>query len=150
MPSSPDSRRFRRRSFERRKPNLNLTTSDSPRWQKTVLIVEDDRDLRRIFGHALMFAGFRVQYAADGVDALRIIESHPPHLVVLDLGLPTLDGLSVHDEIMAGQETRTIPVVVVTGSAHDFSQRLPDTCVLRKPVTPRQLVTTVRQCLGDG
>ena len=79
-----------------------------------------------------------------------LIQSHPPHLGVLDLGLPTLDGFSVHDEIMAGLETRTIPVVVVTGSARDCSQRLRDTCVLRKPVTPRQLVTTVRQCIGDG
>lgn len=126
---------------------MNLTASDWRRWQKTVLIVEDDRDLRRVFGHALMFAGFRVSYAVDGVEALRIIESDSPDLVVLDLGLPTLDGLSVHDEIMAGLETRTIAVVVVTGSAQDFSQRLRDTCVLRKPVTPGQLVTTVRRCL---
>ena len=119
-----------------------------PRWQKTVLIVEDDFDLRHIFADTLSLAGFRVLEAVDGVAALQIIENNPPHLVILDLTLPMLDGLSVRAEMASHGNTRDIPVVVVTGRSGDLDQKLRDDCVLRKPVTPERLVATVRECLA--
>ena len=120
---------------------------DPSRRQKTILIVEDEPDLRRIFATALMLAGFHVEQASDGVSALQIIENQPPDLVVLDVGLPTLDGLSVRDEIWAHGETRHLPVVIVTGLSTDIGSRIRGDCVLRKPVTDQQLVRTVRLCL---
>jgi CheY-like chemotaxis protein len=114
---------------------------------KTVLIVEDDPDLRRIFSDVLFWAGFRVEQASDGVTALKMIESNPPDLLILDIGLPMLDGLSVRDELAAHAETRHIPVVVVTGIPDDFRQRLRDDPVLRKPVTPEKLLATIREYL---
>lgn len=114
---------------------------------KTILIVEDSDDLRELFVDTLRFSGFRVLEARDGVDALRIIENRPPDLVVLDLGLPTLDGLSVRDEILSHLNTRDIPIVVVTGSAQQFADKLRGDCVLQKPVAPAQLVATIRNCL---
>ena len=61
-----------------------------PRWQHTVLIVEDDHDLRGLFAEWLLFAGFRVQQAGDGLEALRLFETDTPNAQVLDLLLPTL------------------------------------------------------------
>jgi CheY-like chemotaxis protein len=58
-----------------------------------------------------------------------------------------LDGLSVHDELVAHAETRDVPIVVVTGSKQDLRERLETACVLRKPVMPDHLLHTVRQCL---
>jgi DNA-binding response OmpR family regulator len=113
---------------------------------KRILIVEDDIDLRRMFKTALSLAGFDVDEAGDGLEALRIIETRPPDMVVLDLMLRALDGLSVQQELAARATTATIPIVIVTGSTID-TDRVPVACVLRKPVMPDELVRTVKQCL---
>ena len=114
----------------------------------TVLIVEDDDSLRRFYTVTLTLAGFRVREASDGLTALRIIDSDPPHLVLLDLDLPVLDGFSVREEIAAQATTRQIPVVIITGQAKKYSARLAtDDCILTKPVAADQLVETVHTCL---
>ena len=85
--------------------------------RKTILIVEDDQELRRMFRTSLLLEGFDVLEAADGLEALTRIDRDPPDLVVLDLMLPTLSGVAVRQEIAAHVLTREIPVVVVTGTA---------------------------------
>ena len=116
---------------------------------KRILVVEDDADLRRLFRTALSLSGFDVDEAADGLDALRIIENRVPDLVVLDLMLQSLDGMSVQQELAARAITRNIPIVVVTGSSLEVSG-VNVSCVLRKPVMPDQLVETVRHCIVRG
>lgn len=115
--------------------------------QKSILIVEDDEDLRRLYRLALALEGYEVECVADGMEALRRIELQRPDLVVLDLYLPGVSGFAVLEEIAAHAQTRNLPIVVVTGSTAD----VPDApCVLRKPVAPDQLVGAVRRCLGTG
>jgi CheY-like chemotaxis protein len=116
---------------------------------KRILVVEDDADLRRLFRTALSLAGYNVDEAADGVEALRIIESRVPDLVVLDLMLQSLDGQSVQQELAARAITSDIPIVVVTGSTLEISG-VNVSCILRKPVMPDQLVQTVRHCIVRG
>jgi CheY-like chemotaxis protein len=114
---------------------------------KTILVVEDDADLRRLFVLTLTLAGYVVRQAADGLEALRLLDPVPPDLVVLDLVLPALSGVFVQQEIAAHAHTRHIPIVVVTGSTTE----LPETqCLLRKPVTPDRLLQVVRDCLAAG
>jgi DNA-binding response OmpR family regulator len=119
------------------------------RAAKRILVVEDDADLRRLFRTALSIAGYHVEEAGDGLDALHLVENHPPDLVVLDLLLRALDGLSVQQELASRALTRRIPIVIVTGSGIDTSG-LEVACVLRKPISPDELVRTVRQCLRSG
>jgi DNA-binding response OmpR family regulator len=116
---------------------------------KRILVVEDNADLRRLFRTALSLAGFEVDEAADGIDALRLIENRTPDLVVLDLMLRSLDGMSVQQELAARAMTSAIPVVIVTGSNLDVSGTNVS-CVLRKPVMPDQLIATVKHCLVRG
>jgi CheY-like chemotaxis protein len=116
---------------------------------KRILIVEDDNDVRRLFRTALALSGYDVEEAGDGVDALRIIENRVPDLIVLDLMLRSLDGLSVQQELAARAITRHIPIVIVTGSTIDTGS-LQVACVLRKPVMPDELVRTVRHCITHG
>ena len=116
---------------------------------KRILVVEDDADLRRMFRTALSLSGFEVEEAGDGVDALRLIENRIPDLIVLDLVLRSLDGVSVRQELAAQAVTRHIPVVIVTGSSID-TDSLAVACVLRKPVMPDELVRTVRHCIKSG
>jgi CheY-like chemotaxis protein len=117
---------------------------------KTILIVEDNDDLRRMFRTALQFAGFRVLEAGDGLRALHLLDTEsPPSLVILDLGLPVIGGRVVRDELLGRAHLRHIPVVVVTGLPGDHTD-LQAQCVLQKPVDPDQLVRTVRSCLISG
>jgi CheY-like chemotaxis protein len=116
---------------------------------KRILIVEDDADLRRLFRIALSVAGYDVDEAGDGLDALQIIEDRLPDLVVLDLMLRALDGISVRQELAAQSFTRHIPIIVVTGSTMDI-QTLDVACVLRKPVMTDELVRTVASCLAGA
>ena len=117
--------------------------------RRTILVVEDDAELRYMFRTALAFAGFAVREAGDGYDALRIVDQYPPDLVVLDLLLPTISGMTVQQEIAAQVVTRDIPIVVVTGSALKVDETQV-ACVLRKPVMPDALVSAVRRCLHSG
>lgn len=116
---------------------------------KTVLIVEDDADLRRMFRTALALAGYEVVEAADGLDALRVIDVATPSAVILDLGLPFLSGLAVRQEIAAHAHTRNVPVIVVTGQPGEH-EALDAACVLRKPVSPDRLIHVVKMCIAAG
>jgi len=116
---------------------------------KRILIVEDDADLRRMFRMALTIAGYDVEEAGDGIEALQLVENNPPDLVVLDLILRALDGFSVRQELAARASTRHIPIVVVTGSSLNTGG-LDVACVMRKPVMADELVRTVVTCLASG
>src|SRR5687768_17032265 len=100
----------------------------------TILIVEDDDDLRRMIRTTLTLAGYEVEEAGDGLEAIHKIDQTPPDLVVLDLMLPQISGFVVHQEIAAHVMTRQIPVVIITGSTVDLGQ-VKAACVLRKPIS---------------
>jgi DNA-binding response OmpR family regulator len=116
---------------------------------RTVLIVEDDSDLRQMLRTALAFAGYRVIEASDGLSALQTIDRDPPDVVLLDLGLPIVTGAMVRQEIAAQAHTRNIPIVVITGEPGDHAS-LDVACVLRKPVNPDRVVAAVRRCMAAG
>ena len=98
---------------------------------------------------ALRLEGFDTVEAGDGIEALRILEQRTPDLVVLDLGLPILDGLSIQQELAAQAISREIPVVIVTGSSDDLTD-VDVSCILRKPFTVDELVRTIRRCMHLG
>jgi twitching motility two-component system response regulator PilH len=115
---------------------------------RIILLVEDDVPLRTLYRTALRLAGFYVTEAGDGLEALRALDADPPDLVVLDPGLPTVSGYAVRAELAAQSHTRSIPIVVVTGT--EPQQPLDVPCLLRKPVQPGDLVEAVKQCLAAG
>ena len=114
--------------------------------QRVILIVEDDGSLRAVWRTALRLEGFEVIEAGDGLEALKLIEASPPDLVLLDLGLPVVDGVSVRKDLAAQIFSRNIPIVVITGSTDDLSY-LDVNCVLRKPVTVDHVVRVVHRCI---
>jgi CheY-like chemotaxis protein len=117
--------------------------------RRSVLIIEDDDELRRFYRHALSMAGFDVREARGGFEALRRLDSDPPDIVVLDLLMPGVDGFTVRQELASHAHTRSIPLVVVTGIAENL-EHLDATCLLRKPVAPDDLVIAVKKCLASG
>lgn len=80
----------------------------------TILVVDDEPQIQRFLRHALEAAGYRVLAADRGASALRLAAQEQPDLIVLDLGLPDLDGKAV-----LGQLRQTMPVPVIILSARD-------------------------------
>lgn len=113
-----------------------------------VLVVEDDPALRELYRSTLRSDGYPVVAVGDGVDALRRVELDRPAAVVLDLGLPRLNGRDVHRELRTLPHTHDVPIIVISGS--DTSDLDPSdfVCILRKPVTPSALLDAVRDCLA--
>ena len=86
-----------------------------------ILIVEDDRDLAGQVAHALEAAGYTVDIAHDGEEGLFLGETEPYDGVVLDLGLPKIDGIAILDQWRAAG--REMPVVVLT-ARNTWSQKV--------------------------
>jgi DNA-binding response OmpR family regulator len=84
---------------------------------KRILLVEDDRHLRRACEASLRQSGFTVITAADGVDGLRAAAEVSPDLILLDLLLPRMSGLDVLRRAKANPTTREIPVLVISNSS---------------------------------
>jgi CheY-like chemotaxis protein len=116
---------------------------------RTLLVVEDDDQLRGLYGTALREAGFDVREASDGLEALRRIDEQPPDAIVLDLMLPRVSGFGVLHDITTQPHTRQIPVIVVTGT-DELVNQYPVAAVLRKPLSPDDLVQAVRRWAEAG
>jgi CheY-like chemotaxis protein len=91
------------------KPKAVATMSTSP--QKSVLIIEDDPDIRHLLGIRLKHAGYVPIEAANGTDGLRLVHERRPALVILDIGLPGMDGWQVLQRI---RDITTTPVMILS------------------------------------
>jgi two-component system, OmpR family, alkaline phosphatase synthesis response regulator PhoP len=115
---------------------------------KTVLVVEDEPQIARLVRDYLEVAGFAVLVAGDGEAALHHVRAVKPDLMVLDLGLPGLDGLDVMRKV---RTFSSLPIIVLTARA-DESDRIvglelgADDYVV-KPFSPKELVARVRAVL---
>jgi CheY-like chemotaxis protein len=119
-----------------------------------VLVVDDDEDLRILARKALVQGGHQVWEAAGGSEALRLLETRTPDLVVLDLTMPPPDGHEVLRVIRSREQTRSLPVVVLTAHGDEQSARtsfeLGATDFLPKPFTPPQLNARVRSSFAHA
>ena len=81
---------------------------------QTILVVDDDDDIRAVVCHNLEVDGFRVLSAAGGDEAMEILDRDTPHLVILDVMMPVRDGYDVLAELRSRPETADLPVVLLT------------------------------------
>jgi CheY-like chemotaxis protein len=91
--------------------------------QKRVLLVEDDKFLRRACEKSLRQQGFNVATAVDGEDALRAIQAEPPDLILLDILMPKVTGTEVLRTLKSDERTRAIPVLILTNSSQESDVR---------------------------
>ena len=117
----------------------------------SVLVVEDEPDIAAVVAYHLTREGFGVRTAADGTQALRSVELDPPDLVILDLMLPGMSGVEVLAALRAEDETRTLPVLVLTAKSEEEERirglELGADDYVTKPFSPRELVLRVQAVL---
>jgi DNA-binding response OmpR family regulator len=115
---------------------------------KTVLVVDDEPSIAQIAGDYLRHAGFAVITAANGVDALAAARTRRPDLIVLDLGLPRMDGLDV---ARALRRDGDVPIIMLTARIEESDRltglELGADDYMTKPFSPRELVARVRSVL---
>jgi two-component system OmpR family response regulator len=111
----------------------------------TVLVVDDEPRIVRLVADYLQQAGFRVVEAGNGTQALEVFRKHQPDLVVLDLGLPELDGLDVVRSIRSSSE---VPIIILSARADETDRvvglELGADDYVVKPFGGRELVARVR------
>ena len=115
---------------------------------KTVLVVEDELKISRLIRDYLEGAGFAVLEAPDGETAIALTRSQRPDMVVLDLGLPGMDGLDVTRRI---RESSAVPIIMVTARVEETDRivglELGADDYLTKPFSPKELVARIRAVL---
>ena len=117
----------------------------------TIVVVEDDRNIADLVELYLRRDGVRVVQAEDGEKGIEAVHNQRPRLVVLDVGLPLLDGVGVADALRAiyGE---ALPIVVITAAGHaaDKAGRVGAVAYLAKPFDVDELLAAVWRAVGSG
>ncbi|MFR7889608.1 MAG: response regulator, partial [Bilophila wadsworthia] len=90
----------------------------------TILIVEDEQDIRELLAYNLEKEGYATVQAADGKEGLELARSRKPDLILLDLMLPKMDGLAVCRELERDSGTVRIPIIMLTARGEDVDRIL--------------------------
>lgn len=116
-----------------------------------ILIVEDNEANQMLASAVLEREGYRVELAGNADEALRVLNTSAPDLILMDVQLPGLDGLSLTRQLKADQKTADIPVVALTALAMlgDKERTLDAGCVgyISKPINTRTFAGEVRKFL---
>lgn len=115
---------------------------------KTILVVDDEPKITRLVRDYLERAGFGVLAAGDGSSALSLARTEKPDLVILDLGLPKMDGLDVTREL---RRLSNVPIIMLTARSEESDKliglELGADDYITKPFSPKELVARVRGTL---
>jgi two-component system phosphate regulon response regulator PhoB len=119
--------------------------------KEQILVVDDEEDLLELVRYNLSKEGYRVTGVGSGEEALKTARSRLPDLVVLDLLLPSVDGLEVCKLLKGDQRTRHIPVIMLTAKGEESDVvtglELGADDYVRKPFSPRELLARVKAVL---
>jgi two-component system, cell cycle response regulator DivK len=122
-----------------------------PRASRRVLIADDTFDTRELYGLYLTQCGFAVQTVTDGEAAIEIALESQPDVIVLDLSMPRVDGITATKRLREHPRTCHIPVIVVTGFPHRAAQRSAleagADVFLGKPCLPEELGKQVQRLI---
>ena len=115
--------------------------------QPCILVVDDESHIQHVVSLKLRNAGYTVETAADGEEALHAIAARVPDVIVTDLQMPYLDGIGLCRALLESPDTCDVPVIVLTARGYalgDEAQELPNVrAVLSKPFSPRAILDVV-------
>lgn len=118
---------------------------------RTVLVVDDDDDVREVTKFALeVLGGWRVLDAAGGAAALTVAQTHQPEVILLDVMMPGMDGPTTFRELQSDPRTSHIPVILLTAKVQVVQEQTHEeglAGVIAKPFDPRGLVNEIDRLL---
>lgn len=121
--------------------------------RKLIAIVEDDPRLTGLFRDMLEVDGqWQLHFFSDGQSAKEYLPKLGAHLILMDVGLPNLDGASLYKILRGHNKTKNIPIIVITAS-HDWELHrmgLQAGIIFRKPFRREELLATIHALLSDG
>ncbi len=118
---------------------------------KTVLVVDDNDNIRTIFKVTLQFKGFTVIEAGDGAEALKALAAQPVDLIVSDIAMPNMSGLELLDKVRSDPKHGGLPVIISSAEKNADEEdllRRGATAVMPKPCRPLDLLNKVQSLLG--
>ena len=120
--------------------------------QKTILIVDDEKQLVSLVKLHMEMAGYEVLSAKDGEEALEIVRKESPDLIILDLMIPKIDGWEVCRRIRAESKVGNIPIIMLSARTETEDKLKGYECgtddYVTKPFSPRELVARVKRVLA--
>jgi CheY-like chemotaxis protein len=118
----------------------------------TVLVVEDDLDIREIMRMILEASGYQVFEAGDGAEALVVARAHQPRVILLDLMMPGMDGIQFRESQLRDPAIASIPVVIVSGggAVPQKAAELGAAGYLVKPTDVQRLLTVMGDLCRAG
>ena len=127
--------------------------------EKRILVVDDEPDVRNYIAACLEDAGFQVEIAVDGLDALDKVDKISPDLMTLDMVMPGKSGIHVIRTLRKNEKHVNLPIILITAHAHDefgsddikefsaFASGMRPRYMFEKPISPQKLVTAVCEIL---
>jgi DNA-binding response OmpR family regulator len=119
-----------------------------------VLVVDDDRAIQQLLEVNLELDGYDVAKAVDGAEALEMVASFAPDIVLLDVMMPRMDGREVCKRLKADPKTAALPIVFLSARAQEMDVslglELGAAAYLTKPFEPQDLLDTVRRVLAES
>jgi two-component system, OmpR family, response regulator VicR len=120
---------------------------------RNVIYIEDDQEMIDLVAMILSRRGFTVKGAQGGKKGLELVNAEPPDLILLDLMMPDIDGWDVYQQIKSHENTRNIPVIVITAKAQAIDRvlglhiaKVDD--YICKPFRPQELLESIENVLG--
>ena len=118
----------------------------------TVLVVDDDRNIREVLHAFFTLKGYEVLLAANGEQALELAESEMPKVILLDINMPGIDGMETCKRLRAGEKTRLIPIILITayGATKAEASDAGADDIIYKPFDMRDLSIRLKSVIRVG
>ncbi|MCU0302951.1 MAG: response regulator [Thermoanaerobaculales bacterium] len=121
---------------------------------KTILIIDDEKDMRVYLEALFRKAGYETHSAGDGDEGVWLAEAHQPDLITLDILMPKKSGLKAYRGLRTSEKTASIPIVVLTGLTRsddffgDFGELPRPEAIVEKPIKRDEFLGTVEGLIG--
>jgi DNA-binding response OmpR family regulator len=120
--------------------------------KKRILIVDDELAILALLGERLISAGYDVLKAENGSDAISIAKEKMPDLIILDIMMPDIDGVTVSQILKEDEPTKNIPVIFLTalqGKKEEMSgHKSGKNIIFAKPFDSKELLAAIKQLIG--
>ena len=119
---------------------------------ETVLVVDDDSNIKEVLHAFFTLKGYQVVLAANGEQALELAESQMPKVILLDINMPGIDGMETCKRLRAGEKTRLIPIILVTayGATKTEASDAGADDIIYKPFDMRDLSIRLKSVIRVG